>query len=258
MDREYEFITLTHTDDGRAILTLNRPPLNIMHIPMIEEINRALADLQSDATVKVLLIRGAGRCFSAGVDVADHRPERIERMLRVVHEKFERLAALEIPTVSAIHGATLGGGLELAAFADLTLAADNATLGQPEIKLGVFPPLAVAYFPRLVGWKRATDLILTGRTLTAEEAQRMGLVNAVFPEEEFSNRVDAFTRTLAGYSRPVLIATKRAMREAITRSLFDGLEEAERIYMHDVMSTEDAVEGLTAFMEKRPPQWKNR
>ncbi|RMG54725.1 MAG: enoyl-CoA hydratase [Acidobacteria bacterium] len=258
MGGEYEFITLTHTDDGRAILTLNRPPLNVMHIPMIEEINRALAELRSDATVNVLLIRGAGRCFSAGVDVADHRPERIERMLRVVHEKFEHLAALEIPTVSAIHGATLGGGLELAAFTDVTLAAANATLGQPEIKLGVFPPLAVAYFPRLIGWKRAADIILTGRTLTAEEAQQMGLVNAVFPEEEFSDRVDAFVRTLAGYSRPVLMATKRALREAAGRSLFDGLEEAERIYMRDVMSTEDAVEGLTAFMEKRPPRWKNR
>jgi cyclohexa-1,5-dienecarbonyl-CoA hydratase len=257
MTEEYRFITFVQAD-GRAVLTLHRPPLNIMTIPMIEEINRALARLRDDYTVKVLLIRGEGRCFSAGMDVADHLPEKVERMLSVFHETIDHLMALEIPTISAVHGATLGGGLELAVLTDLTFAAHGATLGQPEIKLGVFPPLAVAYFPRLIGVKHAYDLILTGRSVTAQEAERLGLVNAVFPEGEFAARVDEITRTLANYSRPVLVATKRAIREAIGRLSTDALASAEHIYLKEVMATEDALEGLTAFMEKRPPQWKDR
>ncbi|RMG45047.1 MAG: enoyl-CoA hydratase/isomerase family protein [Acidobacteria bacterium] len=257
MSQEYEFITVARAN-GRATLSLNRPPLNVLNIPMIEEINRALADLREDATIKVLLIRGEGKCFSAGMDVADHLPETFERMLAVFHRMLEHLAALPIPTVSAVHGAALGGGLELAVFADMTFAAAGAKLGQPEIKLAVFPPLAAAYFPGLIGWKRACDVILTGRTIGAEDAERMGLVTAVFPDDALVARVDEIVRTLAGYSRPVLVATKRAIREAAGRPLFEGLELAERIYRDEVMATEDAVEGLRAFLEKRAPQWKDR
>lgn len=257
MTQEHQFIAFTQTD-GRAVLTLRRPPLNIMTIPMIEEINHALAALRGDHAAKVLLIRGEGRCFSAGMDVADHLPDKVEHMLRAFHRTIELMRALEIPTVSAVHGATLGGGLELAVATDLTFAATGATLGQPEIKLGVFPPLAVAYYARLTGLKRAYDLILTGRNLTAEEAHHLGLVNAVFPEGDFAARVDEITRTLAGYSRPILLATKRAIREAAQRPLAEALSLAEHIYLQEVMATEDALEGLTAFLEKRAPQWKER
>lgn len=257
MTEEYNLISFTQSD-GRAVLMLRHPPLNILTIPMIEEINRALIDLRADATAKVLMLRGEGRCFSAGADVADHLPEKVERMLEVFHQMFENLAALEIPTVSAIHGATLGGGLELAVFTDMTLAAAGAKLGQPEIKLGVFPPLAVAYFPRLVGPKHAYDVILTGKAISAEEARQLGLVNAIFPQEEFASRVDEITQTLAAYSRPVLVATKRALRAAAGRPLFEALAMAERIYLKDVMTTEDALEGLKAFMAKRAPRWKDR
>lgn len=257
MTQEYKFMTFTQTD-GRAVLTLHRPPLNILTIPMIEEVNQALEALRGDHTAKVLLIRGEGRCFSAGMDVTDHLPENVERMLEVFHQTLDHLAALKIPTVSAAHGATLGGGLELAVATDLTFAAAGATLGQPEIKLGVFPPLAVAYYSKLIGLKRAFDVILTGRNISAEEAHHLGLVNAVFPDGEFTARVDEITRTLAGYSRPVLIATKRAIRGAIGRPLTEALALAERIYLQETMATEDALEGLTAFLEKRPPQWKDR
>lgn len=257
MTQEYQFITFTQTD-GRAVLTLHRPPLNILTIPMIEEINHALEALRGDPIAKVLLIRGEGRCFSAGMDVADHLPEKVERMLEVFHHTLDHLASLEIPTISAVHGATLGGGLELAVATDLTFAAAGATLGQPEIKLGVFPPLAVAYYADLIGLKRAYEVILTGRNLSADEAQQWGLVNAVFSDEEFAARVDEITRTLAGYSRPVLVATKRAMRETRQRPLSEALSRAERIYLQEVMATEDAVEGLTAFLQKRSPQWKDR
>lgn len=257
MSNKYRFITF-YQIDGRAVLTLHHPPLNILTIPMIEEINQILAELRADSEAKVLLLRGEGRCFSAGVDVADHLPEKVEYMLQVVHQMFHHLAALEIPTVSAVHGATLGGGLELAAFTDMTFAAAGATLGQPEIKLGVFPPLAVAYFPSIIGLKHTYDLVLTGRTLSAEDARQLGLITAVFPEEEFATRVDEITRTLARYSRPVLLAAKRALRRAIKLPFTEALASAERIYLEEVMATEDAYEGLVAFLEKRPPQWKDR
>jgi cyclohexa-1,5-dienecarbonyl-CoA hydratase len=257
MSNKHEFITFNQID-GRAILTLHRPPLNILTIPMIEEINQTLMELHADNRAKVLLLRGEGRCFSAGVDVADHVPEKAERMLQVMHQMFHHLAALEIPTISAIHGTALGGGLELAAFTDMTFAAAGATLGQPEIKLGVFPPLAVAYFPGVIGLKRTYDLVLTGRTLSVEEAHQLGLVNAVFPEGEFAARVDEVTCTVTRYSRPVLLATKRVIRRAIELSFAEALALAERIYLESVMVTEDAREGLAAFLEKRPPQWKDR
>jgi cyclohexa-1,5-dienecarbonyl-CoA hydratase len=257
MAHEYQFISYTQAD-GRAVLTLNRPPVNVITIPMLEEINRALGELKEDRSAKVLLVRGEGRCFSAGMDVTDHLPDKVEQMLAAFHETIERLLALEIPTVSAVHGATMGGGLELAALTDLTLAAAGAKLGQPEIKLGVFPPLAAAYFPQVLGMKRAYDLILTGRTVTAEEAYQIGLVNAVFADEEFASRTDETVQTLSGYSRPVLIATKRAIRQAVGRPVLDGLASAEWVYLQEVMATEDALEGLTSFIEKRRPKWNDR
>jgi cyclohexa-1,5-dienecarbonyl-CoA hydratase len=256
MTRQYKFIRFTQTDE-RAVLTLHHPPLNILTIAMIEEINQALTGVRADSPAKVLLLRGEGQCFSAGVDVSDHLPEKVERMLEVVHEMFDHLAALEIPTISAVHGAVLGGGLELAVFTDMTFAAAGAKLGQPEIKLGVFPPLAAAYFPELIGLKHAYELVLTGRTISADEARQRGLINAVFAEEEFTARVDEIARTLAQYSRPILVAAKRAIRQAAGRSFDEALATTERIYLDEVMATEDALEGLTAFLHKRPPRWKN-
>lgn len=257
MTEEYQFIQISR-ENGKAILSLNRPPVNVLNIEMLHEMNRALADIAEDQEARVLLLRGEGKCFSAGMDVADHLPDKVEQMLGAMRRFLELLAKLEIPTISAVHGPTLGGGLEIAAFTDLTYAAEGASLGQPEIKLAVFPPLAVAYYPWLTGMKKAAEICMTGRTISAEEAKSIGLVNQVFGRDEFESKVDEIVISLAGYSRPALAATKKALRMAVGRPIWEALTTAEHIYMEDVMSSKDAFEGLNAFLEKRKPEWKHK
>jgi cyclohexa-1,5-dienecarbonyl-CoA hydratase len=256
MKQNYQFVSVSESD-GRAVLALNRPPVNVLNIAMMQEINHALAEFRTNTTARALLIRGEGKCFSAGMDVGDHMPDKVPAMMREMHTMFERLDALEIPTVSAVHGSAMGGGLELAAFTDMMFAAAGTKLGVPEIKLGVFPPIAVACFLDMIGPKATYEMVLTGRTFSAEEAKSIGMVNAVFGPEEFEARTDEVLRILAGLSRPVLVATKRALRRAARMPVFEALHDAERMYMDEVMQTRDAKEGLSSFLEKRQPQWKH-
>jgi cyclohexa-1,5-dienecarbonyl-CoA hydratase len=162
-----------------------------------------------------------------------------------------------VPVVAAIHGPTLGGGCEVAAACDLVLAADDVRLGQPEIRLGVFPPAAAALLPRLVGRQRALDLLLTGRTVLAEEALRLGLVTRVLPRDGFEEGVEAFVQELAARSRPVLALAKRAVVENLERPLSAALDAADHLYLTELMALRDPHEGLAAFMEKREPVWTN-
>lgn len=254
--KNYQFVSLRESE-GVAVLTLNRPPLNVLNITMMQEISHALAELFANTSARVLLIRGEGKCFSAGMDVGDHMPDKVEGMMKEMHTMFERLAVLEIPTVSSVHGSAMGGGLELAAFTDMMFAASGTKLGVPEIKLGVFPPIAVACFSDMIGPKLTYELVLTGRTFFAEEGLRIGMVNAIYPPEELEARVDDVVRVLSGLSRPVLMATKKALRAVAGMPVFEALHDAERIYFEDVMTTHDAAEGLRSFLEKRQPQWKH-
>lgn len=257
MKQHYQFVSLQELD-GVAVLTLNRPPVNVLNIEMMREISHALSELRTNSTARALLIRGQGKCFSAGMDVGDHLPEKVEGMMREMHTMFEKLAAIEIPTVSSVHGSAMGGGLELAAFTDMTFAAAGTKLGVPEIKLGVFPPIAVACFADMIGPKLTYEMVLTGRTFSAEEALQFGLVNAVYSAEELDSRVDEVMRTLAGLSRAVLLSTKKALRVVSGMPFFEALHDAERIYMEEVMTTADAAEGLKSFLEKRQAQWKHQ
>ncbi|MBI5368101.1 MAG: enoyl-CoA hydratase/isomerase family protein [Planctomycetes bacterium] len=243
---------------GVATLTLRRPPVNVLHIPMMEEIGVVLDQVNRDRTLKVLLIRGAGKCFCAGADVGDHLPERVSTMMNAFHRIFHLLAEIEIPTVSAVHGSCLGGGMELACFTDITLASSDAVFGQPEIKLGVFPPVAAAHYPALIGPKKTCELLFTGRHLSAVEALQLGLISDVYAPAEFAARAEQFAQSIAGMSLPALRAAKRAVRRATELVFANALDEAESIYMNDVMTTQDAREGLTSFLEKRKPVWQDR
>jgi cyclohexa-1,5-dienecarbonyl-CoA hydratase len=246
--------------NGVAQLTLNKPPLNVLDIAMMREINTALDELDGDAGVKVLVFDAAegSKAFSAGVDVTDHTADKVEEMIEVFHGIFRRLDQLELPTVAVVGGAALGGGCELVLFCDMVIASEKATFGQPEIQVGVLPPIAVAALPAIIGPKKALEMVLIGDRIQAAEAERLGLVNKVVPPEELRAAADEFVGKLAKLSGAVLRLTKRAVRIGSAGSFADGLAAVEELYLGPLMETEDANEGLAAFMEKRSPVWKNR
>lgn len=239
-----------------ARLVLARPPLNVLDLAMMAEMDEALQTLEDDPTVGALVITGEGKAFCAGVDVADHTADRVEEMLRSFHGVLMRLMALEFPVIAAVNGAALGGGCELVMAADIVLARAGAKLAQPEIRLGVFPPIAAALLPRLIGRQGAMDLILSGRTIRAEEAQTIGLVNVLIPAEEFAGGVATYVEGIASLSNPVLRLSKAAVLEGLGVPLLSAVEGAEQRYLDDLMALDDPHEGLAAFMEKRAPAWK--
>lgn len=243
---------------GVARITLNRPPLNILNITMMEEIISALETLSANDDASVLVIDHEGKAFSAGVDIKDHTADKVDVMIGVLHRMFRLLGALETPTLAVVGGAAYGGGCELAAFCDMVVASERAKFGVPEIKVGVFPPIAAAVFPHLIGRNRALELILTGEVVGAEEAKQMGLINRVFPTEGFREKVDEFIANLTSLSAPVLKLAKRVVDQGLYVSVDQAMSQADEIYLGDLMRTEDAHEGLSAFLEKRKPEWKNR
>jgi cyclohexa-1,5-dienecarbonyl-CoA hydratase len=251
--------TIRLTFDGSvARVTLARPPLNILTLEAIERLDAAIDKVGRCAGVKVLLLAAEGRAFCAGVAVEDHLGDRAEPMLAAFHGVFRSLYALECATVAAVQGAALGGGAELATFCDLVIASERATFGQPEIKVGVFPPIAALHYPARIGLARTLQLLLSGETLTAEAAERIGLVDRVVTADDLDKTVSAAITALTDKSAAVLRLTKQAVRRAHGDRFDRSLSELEELYLRRLMQTEDAEEGLRAFVEKRPPVWKNR
>lgn len=236
-------------------LVLERPPLNILDTPMLETLEVALEQAKFDS-VSLLVISGAGRGFCAGVDVAAHLPPQVKQTLELFHSVVRRLVAFEAPTVAVVHGPTLGGGCELALACDIILARDDATIGQPEIRLGVLPPVAAAILPQRIGRQRALDLILTGRTISGIDAVNIGLASRSWPADTFNAGVTNYVAELAGLSRPVLRLAKRAATPEGTQFFERRLQAAETIYLEELMKVGDSHEGLAAFLEKRAPVWK--
>ena len=254
---EYRFIRCAEKD-GVARIVLCRPPLNILTIEMMEEVAAALAWAGTLGALKALLLAGEGKAFSAGVDVEDHRGERVKPMLESFHRIFRLIHDLDCPTVAAVQGAALGGGAELATFCDLVIASDAATLGQPEVKVGVFAPIAALHYPLRVGPHRALQLLLSGRVVGAAEAREIGLVDRVVPAERLGDTVEAELARFTAQSAAVLRLTKRAVRESMRLPFHQALSQLEDLYHYELMATEDAAEGLRAFTEKRPPVWTDR
>jgi len=244
-------------EGGVGRLVLDRPPVNVLNLAAMEALQSAITEAAADTRLKVLAVSGAGRAFSAGVDVADHTADRVGRMLALFHGAVRQLMALEVPVVALVHGAALGGGCELALACDMVLARDDLKLGQPEIQLAVFPPVAAALLPQLIGRQRALDLILTGRTIGAAEALRMGLVSRVLSTADFEAGTDAALAELASRSGPALRLAKRAVLESTDLPFGPGLQRAEDLYLNELMQLADVHEGLAAFMEKRAPVWED-
>lgn len=244
--------------DGRvATITLNRPPLNILDIPTIARLGEAASELAADPDLQVVFLRGAGdRAFSAGVSVQDHTADKVGPMLASLHGVIRKLRELDAVTVAAVRGHCLGGGMEVALACDLVIATENARFGQPEIDLGCYPPVAAALYPSLIGVGKTLDLLVTGRTLTCAEAERMGLVTRIV--DDLDQGIARFAEEIGGKSTVVTRMTKRVVRAGRDRAFADALEEAERVYVEELCRTEDMGEGLAAFLEKRRPVWKHR
>jgi cyclohexa-1,5-dienecarbonyl-CoA hydratase len=241
-------------------ITFARPPLNIFNIAMMREIGEAINECAvMREMVAILFEAGAdARAFSAGVAVEEHAEETIYQMLDSFHGIFRALEQVGKPVIAVVDGAALGGGCELVAGCDIVIATERARFGQPEIKLGVFPPVAAVLLPRIIGDKRARELMLTGELIDAQESLRLGLVNAVVPHAELGQKTQELLDKLRELSAPALEATKRAIDLARGASFEEALRRVEDLYLNELMKTEDAHEGINAFMQKRKPAWKNK
>ena len=245
------------TKNGASFLTLKRAPLNVLDIATLTQFESALTELSQDESIRVLVIKAEGKMFSAGVDVADHTPDKVGDMIPLFDRVCRALANFPAPTIAVVHGHALGGGCELVLCCDLAVMTGNAKIGQPEIQLAAIAPIAALRLPQLVGYRNAADILFTGRALTADEALKMGLVNAVVSAEQLEQWVEEKVTKLTRLSRAALTMTKRALH--IGFGAWDASAvELERLYLDELMKTEDAHEGLTAFMEKRAAVWKHK
>lgn len=247
-------------EDRVGRITFARPPLNIFNIAMMREINGALNECMAERDMVAIVFAASSdsRAFSAGVAVEEHVKDTVYQMLESFHSIFRTLEQIGKPTIAVVDGSALGGGCELVAGCDVVIASDRSRFGQPEIKLGVFPPVAVVLLPGIIGEKRARELLLTGELIDAKEAFRLGLVSHIVPSSELTTRTNEILSKLRELSAPALEAARRALDLARGRTFDDGLKAVEDLYLNELMKTEDAREGVAAFMEKRKPEWRNR
>ncbi len=247
---------VSHTTAGGVhTITLDSPPGNVIDMALCAELRPAIAAAGADEQAKVLVLRGAGKHFSFGASVEEHLPATAAEMLEAIGGVVRDLVGFPYPTVAAVQGRCLGGGLELALACGIVLAEDDAVLACPEIRLGVFPPAATA----LLTGRLAEDVLLTGRDLSAAEAHRLGIVNAVCSSGSLDQAVTAFVNEhFIPRSAASLRVATRALREPQREALLARLDAAEQLYLDELVPLHDGVEGIQAFLDKREPEWKNR
>ena len=249
----------TEKESRVVFITMDRPPLNVLDVGLLRDLDRELSACAGDTAADILVLRGAGtRAFSAGVDIRDHTKERVPEMLDIVHKVIRKLLALPQVTIAAVRGVCLGGGCELAACCDFIIASAESSFATPEIHVGCYPPVAVARFSSLIGYHRAAEMILTGCRYTAEEARGLGLISRVVAQDQFDNGVASLLEELLSKSGAVLRLALKGLRELSTRDFSAALSRSEEIYCRELLNCEDVDEGVRAFLEKRQPIWKHR
>ncbi len=244
--------------DGVARITLNRPKFNMMNIEMMDELNGLLADLLSDDALKCVVIDAEGKHFCTGVEVADHKPEQVDGMISTFNRIFELTEQFEVPLIAVVQGFCLGGGMELAIACDVIIAAKGATFGQPEIKVGFFPPYAAMRLPQLVGPARAVEICTTGKFYQAEEAQRMGMIAQVAEDGELGEAAEKIIKEIQANSPLIIRLNKRAVKQHLGLDFKTALAGVSDLFLNTLMKTEDTLEGIASYEEKRKPVWKNK
>jgi cyclohexa-1,5-dienecarbonyl-CoA hydratase len=258
--KEFKFI---RWDDSGVVahLTLNRPKQNVMNIDMLREMRRAIESLSAREDVRLILLDAAPECegyFSMGVGAEGYTQQMVFQMMDAFHSVFRIMMELSKPVLAVVEGVASGAGAELAAFCDLVIATENAQFCQPEIKLGVFPPMGAVVYPRVIGPRRAMELLLTGYPIKASHAQQMGLVNHVVQREKLKETVDALVKRISEQSGPVLSLLKRVVFEGTWRPFDEALKRAQDIYLNQLFDLQDSQEGVQALFEKRKAVWKNK
>ncbi len=248
----------TEKEGGVARVIFNRPKHNMLNIEMMKEMNAEIEALLDDRDLKCLVFLAEGPSWCAGVDVGDHKPEMVDQMIATFNRLFELIDNLEVPVIAAVHGACLGGGMEVAIACDTIIAAKKAFFGQPEIKLGFFPPYAAIRLPRLVGPAKAMEICITGKRYSADEACRMGFVSHVADDDKFDEELDKLIGEIKTSSPLIIHINKRAIKQTIDRDFATALKRAGDIFLNTLMKTEDTQEGINSYFEKRKPEWKNR
>jgi cyclohexa-1,5-dienecarbonyl-CoA hydratase len=253
-------MTATHATslDGLGRIVIDHPPVNILTRDVLQAVRNELHGLAMDQSLRVLVVSAAGKHFSAGADVGEHLPPHFEKLIPEFLETISALDCFPVPVIAAVQGKCLGGGFELVLGADIIVAADTASFGQPEILLGVAPPAAAAWLPARCPRGLAAELIFTGDPITAAEAERAGLVRQVVPEAELESRTLALAARITRHSAAAVRAAKRMLRVGRGQAEAALLDAAGEVYVRSLMSTKDAREGLQAFLDKRAPVWSHQ
>ena len=254
---EFQFVKV-RVEGGAAWMTLNRPEHNLLNEAMLREIADGIEYLGERGDVKLVLLESACKVFCGGIEVGEYTSQRVFQMLDAFHAVFAAMLETGKPVICVVNGPAIGGGAELAAFGDMVIATPKARFAQPEISIGVFPPLASTILPYLVGPKTALELVLTGEPVTAERALELGLINRLVPEAKLEETVKALISRITNHSGAVLTMAKRAILGGMGMSLRDGLKHSRNIFLNELYRLEDSQEGLHALVEKRKPNWKNR
>jgi len=254
---EFQYVKLT-IDKNVARITLLRPDHNLLNESMLREIADAILTAGETETAKLIVMDSACKVFSGGIDIGEYTSQRVFQMLDAFHSAFSAMLEVGKPVLCVVNGPAIGGGTELALFGDLVIATPKARFAQPEITIGVFPPLASTILPYLVGPKVALEIILTGEPVTAERALELGLVNRLVPEADLEKTVGDLVARITTHSGPVLSMAKKAILGGMGLSLRDGLMQSMDIFLNQLYKLEDSQEGLRAIVEKRKPNWKNR
>jgi len=254
---EFQFVQF-RVEAGAARMTLNRPDHNLLNENMLRELADGITLAGQRDDVKLIVLDSACKVFCGGIDIGEYTSERVFQMLDAFHSVFTGILDTSKPVLSVVNGPAIGGGAELAAFGDLVIATPKARFAQPEITIGVFPPLASTILPFLVGPKIALELVLLGEPVTAERALELGFINRLVPETKLEATVNDMIARVTSHSGPVLTMAKKAILGGMGLSLRDGLKNSMDIFLNELYRLEDSQEGLRALVEKRKPNWKNR